>query len=225
MEFLQTSTIKLKGDVGMEALKTKSKISDFIEERQITSLYHFTKADNLHGILKNGLLSRRNLDENRISYLYNDEVRLEDKFEANCLSISFPNYRMFFKYRNQSIGHEWCVIEFNPRILYEKECLFCIENAASYSETMRSDEEKRGIEGLKKLYYNEDYRIETNLNYNYTTNPQAEVLVLDNIGVEYIEAIYFRENPVSFPFCDYKEYKFLVWQYLFDARSDYSYWR
>lgn len=209
----------------MEALKSKSKISDFIQERNITSLYHFTKADNLHGILRNGLLSRKTLDKNDIEYSYNDEVRLEGKLHANCVSISFPNYRMFYKYRNQSIGNEWCVIELNPRILYEKECLFCIENAASNSETMRSDEEKKGIEGLKQLYYNEEYRRQINLSSNFTTNPQAEVLVLEDIGVEYIETIYFRENPVEFPFYDYKEYKFLVWKYLFDARSDYPYWR
>lgn len=219
------SIVEFKGDVGMEAVKTKSEISDFIKERKITSLYHFTKADNLHGILRNGLLSRRTLDESGVSYLYNDEVRLDKRLEANCLSISFPNYRMFYKYRNQSSGDEWCVIQLNPKILYEKECLFCIENAASNSENMRSDEEKKGIEGLKKLYYNEDYRRQINLDSNFTTNPQAEVLVLDDIGIEYIETIYFKENPVRFPFYDYEEYKFLVWKYLFDARSDYSYWR
>lgn len=209
----------------MEALKATSKISDFIQERKITSLYHFTKADNLHGILRNGLLSRRTLDEKGISYLYNDEVRLENKLEANCLSIGFPNYKMFYKYRDQSSGDEWCVIELNPRILYEKECLFCIENAASNNENNRSDEEKKGIDGLKKLYYNEEYRREINLSSDFTTNPQAEVLVLDDIGVEYIEKIYFRNNPIRFPICDYKEYSFWAWQYLFDARSDYSYWR
>lgn len=209
----------------MEALKAKSKISDFIQERNITSLYHFTKADNLHGILRNGLLSRRTLDKNDITYSYNDEVRLEGKLNANCVSISFPNYRMFYKYRNQSIGNEWCVIELNPRILYEKECLFCIENAASNSETMRSDEDKKGIEGLKELYYNEDNRRQFNLSSDLTTNPQAEVLVLDDIGVEYIENIYFRNNPIKFSIGDYQEYSFWTWQYLFDARSDYSYWR
>lgn len=209
----------------MEVLKTKNAINDFIKERKITSLYHFTKAENLHGILKNGLLSRRTLNENGMAYLYNDEVRLENRSEANCLSISFPNYKMFYKYRDQSRGHEWCVIEINPRVLYEKECLFCIENAASNSENMRSDEEKKGIEGLKKLFYNEDYRRKINLNYNFTTNPQAEVLVLEDIGVEYIETIYFRENPVKFPFYDYKEYEFLISKYLFDARNDYLYWR
>lgn len=209
----------------MEALKLKSKISDFIQERNITSLYHFTKADNLYSILRNGLLSRKTLDEKEIAYLYNDEARLEGKLQANCLSISFPNYKMFYKYRDQSRCDEWCVIELNPRVLYEKECLFCIENAASNNENMRSDEEKKGIDGLKKLFYNEDYRRQINLKPNFTTNPQAEVLVLEDIGIEYIETIYFRENPVKFPFYDYKEYKFLVWKYLFDARSDYSYWR
>lgn len=209
----------------MEALKAKSKISDFIQERNITSLYHFTKAENLHGILRNGLLSRRTLDKNDITYSYNDEVRLEGKLNANCLSISFPNYRMFYRYRNQSIDNEWCVIEFNPRILYEKECLFCIENAASNNETMRSDEEKKGIEGLKQLYYNEEHRRQLNLSSDFTTNPQAEVLVLDDIGTEYIEKIYFRNEPIKFPIGDYQEYSFWTWQYLFDARSDYSYWR
>lgn len=209
----------------MEALKTKNHISDFIQEREIKGLYHFTKVNNLHSILRNGLLSRRTLDEREITYSYNDPDRLEGSPEAICLSIGFPNYKMFYKYRNPTSDKEWCIIYLNPRILYEKECLFCIENAASSNERHRNDEDKRGIEGLKKLYDDEEHRNEMGLNSDFTTNPQAEVLVLDDIGVEYIEAVYFKENPVKFPISDYKEYKFLVWKYLFDARSDYSYWR
>lgn len=211
--------------MSMEALKARSNISDFIQERKITSLYHFTKANNLHGILRNGLLSRRTLDKNEIAYLYNDDVRLEGRLEANCLSIGFPNYKMFYKYRDQSSDDEWCVIQLNPRILYEKECLFCIENAASINENIRSDQEKKGIEGLKKLYYNEEDRKRINLSSDFTTNPQAEVLVLEDIEVEYIEKIYFRNKPIRFPIGDYQEYSFWTWQYLFDARSDYSHWR
>lgn len=206
-------------------LKVDNKVKDFIQERNIKSLYHFTKADNLHGILRNGLLSRKTMNENGISYLYNDNNRLEGRLEANCLSIGFPNYKMFYKYRMRDKDCEWCILELSPKILYEKECLFCIENAASKSETRRMDEDKKGIRGLERLYLNENLRREAKLRPDFTTNPQAEVLVLDDIGTEYIEKIYFESLPIRFPFNNYIGYSFYTCKDLFSPRRDYSYWR
>ena len=100
-------------------------IKEFIQERGIVSLYHFTLIDNLDSILKYGLLSRDKLDENGIMYEYNDQQRLEERADAICVSISFPNYKMFYKCRSERKDKKWCVIELNPRVLYQKKCLFC----------------------------------------------------------------------------------------------------
>lgn len=209
----------------MELLKFKNDIKKYIEDRGIENLYHFTKADNLHGILKYGILSRKTLTEKEIRHVYNDNMRIEGRLDANCISIEFPNYRMFYKYRLENPESEWCVIELDSSILYEKNCLFCIENAASANELKRDDISKTGIEGLKRLYYNDAYRSQINLPNSFTTNPQAEVLVLADIELKYIKNIYFKNNPVSFPVYDYPTFTFFIWKYLFDARLDYEYWR
>lgn len=127
---------------------------------------------------------------------------------------------MFYKYRLENPESEWCVIELDSSILYEKDCLFCIENAASANELKRDDISKTGIEGLKRLYYNDAHRSQINLPNSFTTNPQAEVLVLADIELKYIKKIYFKNNSVSFPVYDYPTFTFFIWKYLFDVRLE-----
>lgn len=208
----------------MAITKTKDSIKEYIEERGIESLYHFTKAENLDSILTRGLLSRRTLEDNYIDYTYNDEIRFEGKLNANCLSISFPNYRMFYKYRCENPGVEWCVIELSPEVLYKKKCIFCKENPASAKETTRLDCNKVGIDGLKQLFENEELRRRLNLEDKFTTNPQAEVLVMDDIELDYIKGIYFRSKNITFDYSRYPQFTFYWCKYLFDARKDHNEW-
>ncbi|HFL2530998.1 TPA: DarT ssDNA thymidine ADP-ribosyltransferase family protein [Clostridioides difficile] len=199
-------------------------IKDFIESCNINSLIHFTKLENLPSILKNGLVSRQQLDSEGIDYLFNDEYRMDGKYNSICLSISFPNYRMFYKY-SKSNRDKWCIIFLNPSILYEKNCLFCIENAASTNETNRSDSEKKGINGLKKLFEDIPYRSKVNLPSHFTTNSQAEVLVLENIEPKYIQYICVNHRNVKFNHEDYSDFKFYygkTYDGFFSPRYDYE---
>lgn len=67
--------------------------------KQIDALYHFTHKDNLESILLTGLITRKKLKEQDIDYKYNDEYRWDALEDSISLSISHPNYRMFYKYR------------------------------------------------------------------------------------------------------------------------------
>ena len=201
-------------------------IKEFIQERGIVSLYHFTFIDNLDSILKYGLLSRDKLDENGIMYEYNDQQRLEERADAICVSISFPNYKMFYKCRIERTDKKWCVIELNPRVLYEKKCLFCVTNAASKSETNKSDVEKQGIHALQRMFEPEPFDSEIKIDKKYPYNPQAEVLVVDDIEVEYIQGIYFDNINVKPYINRYPNFKNII-RYnhdLFKYRSDYNNW-
>lgn len=204
--------------------KEQIKIKEFLELRNIKKLYHFTKTKNLASILEYGLLSIETLDLLGIDYKHNDEYRFDSKENANCVSISFPNYKMFFNYRRKG-SDEWCVIELDPSVLYEKDCLFCIENAATNNETSRSDEDKEGVEGLKQLFGDEEYRRRNKLPIYYTTNPQAEVLVMEDIEVDYIKKIYFDNKNPEFPYRQYPKFKFAKNKDLFYGRYDYENWR
>lgn len=201
------------------------RIEDYINQRGITSLYHFTVVGNLESILKNGLLSRTRLNNNRIGYYYNDGLRLDNRLNTISISISFPNYRMFYSYRQRAVSHKWCVIELNPNILYEKNCLFCITNAANNSETTRSDKEKKGVMALEKLFYNNEYRQRLGLCSEMPTNPQAEVLVMDDIEPCYIKSINFDTEIVNFCINNYPQFTFLNNPRLFLPREDWRSWQ
>jgi hypothetical protein len=72
-----------------------SQIRAFCAKRGIVRLVHFARIDNLHGILREGLLSRRALEACPAGQRprFNDPVRLGGDKEAICLSIEFPNAR------------------------------------------------------------------------------------------------------------------------------------
>lgn len=73
--------------------KNQRDIKEFIKKRRIVTLAHFTQLENLDSILRNGLLSKEALAQKQISYTYNDELRLEGKNNALCLSISFTTLK------------------------------------------------------------------------------------------------------------------------------------
>lgn len=206
--------------------KNQREIKKFIESRGIKALIHFTHIKNLDSILEKGLLSKKFLIDQNMEYKYNDKHRIEGKPHAICLSISYPNYKMFYKYRCQEEG-EWCVLALDPSILYEKDCLFCISNAASTSELKRSDALKSNVSGLKKLFYDPNlHRVKVNMPDHYTTDPQAEVLVLNPIEPRYIRAIYFdRKHKEALRFIsEYPNFYFKVTYKAFLGRFDHKYW-
>lgn len=199
-------------------------IKKFLEERNITTLCHFTRVSNLHSILTHGLLSIDTLKSRNFTYSNNDDYRFDNKTDAICTSITFPNYRMFYRYRANS-NEEWCVLKLDARLLYEKNCLFCVTNAASNDETTRSNSNKVGINALKKLFYDDEYMYRVGLGAEYTTDPQAEVLVLEDIEVDYIKRVSFITQETNFPWRKFPHIEFWEEPELFNYRIDYENWR
>lgn len=102
-----------------------------MKNKGIPYLVHFTNVENLDSILTNGLYPRSQVDSDPlIKASVNDTIRVDYKPEYNCVSISFPNCRMFYKCRQQP-SSSWVVLLLNPKILWEKDCLFYPTNAAS----------------------------------------------------------------------------------------------
>lgn len=164
-------------------------IQEVLQEREITKLFHFTHSDNLSSILENGLLSRLELDEeaNEYNYDFNDQDRIDGHPDAICLSISFPNARMFWKYRSLKSGN-WVLLELDPSILWTKDCAFYPTNAASNNVRFNDLALMKGREAFSALFLDEVFGIQrdANLPAKYTTDVQAEVLVFEKIDPEYI---------------------------------------
>jgi hypothetical protein len=196
----------------------------------ISSLIHFTRVSNLNSILSTGLRSRQDLAKQAIADVaINDSFRHDHFYDAICLSISFPNYKMFYRC-SKSNRSEWVVLELDASILWRLDCAFCADNAASKAVQAVPLKQRRQVAALHELFadYHGVSRSKTGVPDHYTTNPQAEVLVFEPIPTRYIKAVHFSDGAAIKPWKKgYDEAfwcKFIVNQQYFRARSDYEFW-
>ena len=213
-----------------------SQLQRYCKEREIETLYHFTRIENLRSILQEGLIGRSILHSRESQFLWNDDDRADGCSKANCLSISFPNYQMFYSIRERKKSEgvndsHWVVLLLDAKLLWELDCAFCQRNAASNAvSTIPLDERKKPTALM--VMFGDFYSIkrqDLQIPKNYPTHPQAEVLVFDQIPAEYINAIHFRDATIleewrsnyTGTFSD----KFFVNRDYFNARSDYEVWK
>jgi len=206
-------------------------IHDFCKSHKITSLIHFTRVENLVSILASGLIARETLERYPIQDRpsFNDHRRIDNCNNATCLSISFPNYKMFYRMQLYK-GTTWAVMVLDAAILWELDCAFCQENASSNNVRYLPIDERKTSVALTKLFsdHPSNSRQKLNIPIYYHTHPQAEVLVFEPIPPRYIKAIHFpvfnllqewrTQNPkVDHPgiACD---------EQYFRPRCDYSAW-
>lgn len=146
-----------------------------ISERNIKELIHFTRIDNIPTILEYGILPRDQLDIYAPEAIINDVSRYDGHTDASCLSVSFPNYKMFYHYSNNNQS-QWAVLSLDPQLLYDldiDEFYFYPENAAK-SETNRCS--------FAEMFGKS--------NNNLPEDPQAEILAFGVINPKYISRIY-----------------------------------
>ena len=175
----------------------QSEISRICFERRISSLVHFTRIENLASILNLGLLPRSELETryHDLTPVFNDKHRLDGHPEAISLSIGYPNWRMFHKYSHAN-KEEWVVLLLRPDILWEKDCAFLADNAASNNIRWLPLDVCKRPKSLMGLFDDfADLKRETlKLPVCYPTNPQAEVLVFEPIPPMYIFKVYFFDQ-------------------------------
>jgi len=216
-----------------------AKIEDFVEKRGIKSLVHFTKVGNIPTILEHGLLGRKTIEKNNINAEFNDKYRFENVTDAICVSISFPNYRMFYSLQHRFNEDDWAVIRLDPKILWEMPCAFYFRNAAANPQYKKSKNHFRThmtLMDLQTMFGEPSPNIKRErlgIPDNYTTDPQAEVLVLESIGIENILDININVEgkindieTIKNLFRPYRnEFKFLHSGSLFKYRKDYEFWK
>ena len=214
-----------------------SQIQQICAERGITTLIHFTRIENLQSILQQGLLGRSHLETRGQDFLFNDADRADWHPEANCLSISFPNYQMFWRIRRETKeikkvkDSQWIVLLLDAKVLWELDCAFCQDNAARKVVSRTSLEDRKRPDTLEAMFgdfYNIRHQ-DLLIPKNYPTHPQAEVLVFDPIPVRYIKAIYFWDADARDSWLPYNinaNYEiFCTNRPYFKYRSDYETWR
>lgn len=209
----------------MSKLQKKIAMRFFIRKKGIGCLWHFTKLENLDGILNIGIQPRATLEKNGSIFVFNDDRRINGQKEASCLSIQFPNYKMFYGLRCDDPKAKWVVFKLSPDILWKKDCAFCVENAASNNVTSIELIERKGLDAFKKLFADETLRKKTGIVESYPTNPQAEVLVFEEIDTSFIIEVYTQSAKTRNKLdLKYPKINFIHSDQPFRARSDYKYW-
>lgn len=174
-------------------------MEELLEQRQVDRLYHFTQAVNLLNIFTYGLLPRKNLEEENIYSSFNDDYRYDDCLDAVCMSIEFPNYRMFYKLRQDDPDVDWAVLRLDAQILCDFQCAYCWTNAGDATMYNIPLKERIGKKAFLELYEdrpNYPKREELRIKDWYPTNPQAEVLVFGTIPITYIQNVYFQDKQI-----------------------------
>ena len=159
---------------------------------------------------------------------YTDSNRLDDEKDAVSLSISFPNYRYFYTLsQNRFPYKDWVVIELEPDILWEKDCAFCKTNAANINMRNIPYIYRKGAENLEELFADNVFKVnreKLSIPKNYTTDPQAEVLVYGIISPKYIKAVYYNNNKLTKNILSLGYNNIFLKDLYFKPRKDYSFW-
>lgn len=149
-----------------------------IQNRDIKELIHFTRIENVPSIFQHGILSRERLKQKGINAFINDQERFDEYLDASCVSVSFPNWRLFYTFRMQQKQTIWAVLSLDPKLLLDmniREMYFFADNAAG-KETARC--------AFEEMFGESDEA--------YPSNEQAEVLVFGDIPTKYIRKVYVK---------------------------------
>lgn len=164
---------------------------------EVPWLLHFTRAENLPSIMQHGLYPISRVGEIGITPQVNDQLRLDGHLDGTSLSIAFPNYRMFWKCRQDNEGVEWVVLAIKRSVLWLKDCAFCRHNAADTRISSQPLEQLKTPAAFAGMFDEIDgvqSRQEQRLNLCDPTDGQAEVLVFDIIEPNLIFAAVFENT-------------------------------
>jgi len=195
-------------------MSAATSISEYIVERSIKRLVHFSPRRNLIGMFRLGGIWPRaqlieyanaNADQDLMAYVtWNDSVRLDNRQDCINLSIERINPYLFpvFQRKFEERFHDdepWCIIEIDPSVMMFEGVVFTIANAAS--GFVKRVGTATGLLGLKALYADKisvekGYRVQVDVRTPdmcsaFPTSPQAEVMVPAVIPLDKIIGIVF----------------------------------
>lgn len=202
-------------------------IQEFVAEREIKVLTHFTRESNLASILQRGLICRDKLVSEGKANLCNDQLRL-DGTNAVCASITFPNYKMFWGLRKDNPGVEWVVLGIRPSVMWETRAAFCSANAASTGVTVIPVQQRMGVPAFQAMFddFGTKVRASMGLKNAHPTNPQAEVLLLDGVALKYVIGAYaLNQNQKTRIEQQHPGFQVVVNAGIYRYRSDYENWK
>jgi hypothetical protein len=175
------SNIFKRTTISVELMVKKTKIDQFLKERKIKKLIHFTDGRNLESISKHGLLPVKTLKEKNIQYYYNDDDRYDDQLGGISVSITSRNKYLLRSFHSRK-NRKWIEIEIDSSVAKTHNCLFYYCNAASSDFRNTSTEHLSSFLALQDMFSesistNKRTISRDNKASNLTTDDQAEIIV------------------------------------------------
>ena len=193
----RTSVSQQQGGLRTTEGRDATEIHAQVTELGIPHLVHFTRCENLQSIFRYGLHPVTNFHAKGIHAIRNDKIRLDGRPDGISLSVTFPNYRMFYKYRQLDVSADWAVLLLSNRILWEKECGYFKYNAADTRMRGLSRAQTMTLRALRDMFVDLDNPREHWLRPYDPSDPQAEVMVYDHIEPTLIETVAFETEEAT----------------------------
>ena len=204
-------------------------IKEIVKSREIDCLFHFTQLQNLESILEHGLLSRNSMERVGAVGEINDPYRFNGQLGAISCSIWSPNYKLFYRLRKNDETKNWIVLVLKKKVLWNKPCAFCKTNAANNDESSIPLQDRQSPGALLRMFEEVEgkpSREALKLSESCPTDPQAEVLVLDDVEPRFIVGAFTSSKAIEIELKQkYPEFQFHYNRAFFLARNDYEHWR
>lgn len=167
--------------------ETLPELVAFLERRKIEHFVHFTRFENLEGILRSGLIPPLALEKLTLPtpWVRTDTARWDGMPEASCLSVTNPNHSMFKSKRGD--GKAWVVLGFSAAKILQLPSYFMSKNAATGGRKFRTGATMKYLpkqatpQAFEGMFPNEGWRDMLKIQLNETLDSQAEVMVLETI--------------------------------------------
>jgi hypothetical protein len=177
-----------------------AEIPGFLAVREIDRMFHFTSAHNLESIVTNGFLGRESLISRDIAFVPSDHYREEPIVNGVCFSLSRPN--AYMAARKIQSGQDLVLLELTglEKILTQYNFLVSPGNFGTPSLKRKIQswpEEFVGGKGLMNLFAGEDIRSKYSIPKFEPTDPQSEIIILEDLPWDYVAKIYFP-NAVEY---------------------------
>ncbi len=161
-----------------------------LEKYNVISFYHFTNIVNIDSILKNGLMNKKYMDSNGISYSYTDSKRSDSQLDCISLSLVAANKAMLYKKKNE-INSERIIIELDAKKIindYYSNIYYCKYNASAPSAIKILDTNKDFLKTVSAF---------DNMFENGKPTYQAELLVSGIIATKYFKKLYVEDISIK----------------------------